>query len=215
MQTDFLGCFKLKEATALPCPAASHPSVIISLPYSPPSPQWWVGIGSLGLQPLEASLVKFQQTLSTTHTHTHTHTHSLTHTHTHTHTRSLPRLVTTITGNPQHSGFLSCSGLGILYLGAWILHSWRQLSLGQPCPCILCCLVLAAVLELNRPYTGKSWHVSLLETKIWVCMAYLGGDSQIKKGHKEVEEWAREAHIEQVTSVNHWSVNLLGVSSSQ
>ena len=89
MQTDFLGCFKLKEATALPCPAASHPSVIISLPYSPPSPQWWVGIGSLGLQPLEASLVKFQQTLSTTHTHTHTHTHSLTHTHTHTHTHTL------------------------------------------------------------------------------------------------------------------------------
>ena len=154
-------------------------------------------------------------TFTHTHTYTHTHTHSLTYTHTHTHTHSLPRLVTTITGNPHHSGFLSCSGLGILYLGAWILHSWRQVSLRQPCPCILCCLVLAAVLELNRPYTGKSWHVSLLETKLWVCMAYLGGDSQIKKGHKEVEEWARKAHIEQVTSVNHWSVNLLGISSSQ
>ena len=46
-------------------------------------------------------------------------------------------------------------------------------------------------------------------------MAYLGGDSHVKKGNKEVEEWAREAHVEQVTSVNHWSVNLLGVSSSQ
>ena len=114
VQTDFLGFFKLEKATVPPWPATSHPSVIISLLSSLPSHQWWGVDWGFGFA-TSGSLIGKVSANSVRNTHIHTLTH--------THTRSLPRSVTTVTGNPHHCGFLPHSGLGILYLRAWILHS--------------------------------------------------------------------------------------------
>ena len=89
VQTDFLGFFKLEEATVPPWPAASHPSVIISLLYSLPSHQWWDVDWGFGFATFGSLIGKVSaNSVRNTHTHTHTHIHS----HTHTHAHSLDQL---------------------------------------------------------------------------------------------------------------------------
>lgn len=70
----FSGSYKLAEATAPPCPAASYPSASLSHPCSPPSPQWWGRDGGFGFATFGGFIGKVSANSAP---RPQTHTHSL------------------------------------------------------------------------------------------------------------------------------------------